>query len=54
MPRMPQLAPYFVLEGITNYIMKSLELFDDKTTIVTFEMPVTTRDIQMHNCILIN
>ena len=44
----------FVLEGITNYIMKCLELFDDKTIIVTFEMPVTTNAIQMDNRILIN
>ena len=31
----------FVLEEITNYILKNLEAFDDKTIIVTFEMPVT-------------
>ena len=44
----------FVLEGITNYILKNLESFDDKTIIVTFEMPVTTNEIKMDNCILIN
>jgi len=31
----------FILEGITNYILQSLNSFDDKTIIVTFEMPVT-------------
>jgi hypothetical protein len=41
-------------EGITTFIMKSLESFDDKTIIVTFDMPVTTNEIQMDNCILIN
>ena len=44
----------FVLEGITTFIMKSLESFDDKTIIVTFELPITTNEIQMDNCILIN
>jgi hypothetical protein len=44
----------FVLEGITNYILKNLDSFDDKTIIVTFEMPVTTNEIKMDNCILIN
>jgi hypothetical protein len=44
----------FVLEKITNYILKNLELFDDKTIIVTFEMPVTTNEIKMDSCILIN
>ncbi len=44
----------FVLEGITNFIMKSLESYDDKTIIVTFEMPVTTNVIKMDSCILIN
>ena len=34
-------ADKFVLEEISNHIMKSLESFDDKTIIVTFEMPVT-------------
>ena len=44
----------FVLEEITNYILKSLESYDGKTIIVTFELPVTTNDIKMDNCILIN
>jgi hypothetical protein len=44
----------FVLEGITNYILQNLESFDDKTIIVTFEMPVTTNEIKMDSCILIN
>jgi len=44
----------FVLEEITNYILKNLESFDDKTIIVTFEMPVTTNEIKMDSCILIN
>jgi hypothetical protein len=44
----------FVLEEITNYILKSLESFKDKTILVTFEMPVTTNEINMNNCILIN
>lgn len=44
----------FILEGITNFIMKSLESYDDKTIIVTFELPITTNEIQMDNCILIN
>jgi hypothetical protein len=44
----------FLLEEITNYILKELESFNDKTIIVTFEMPVTTNDIQMDSCILIN
>ncbi len=34
-------ADKFVLEEISNHIMKSLESFDDKTIIVTFEIPVT-------------
>ena len=34
-------ADKFVLEDISNYILKNLEWFDDKTIIVTFEMPVT-------------
>ena len=34
-------ADKFVLEEISNRIMKSLESFDDKTIIVTFEIPVT-------------
>ena len=44
----------FVLEEITNYIMKNLESFDGKTIIVTFELPITTNEIQMDSCILIN
>ena len=32
----------FVLDSITNYILRSLESFDGKTIIVTFEMPITT------------
>jgi len=44
----------FILEGITNFIMKSLESYDDKIIIVTFELPVTTNEIKMDNCILIN
>ena len=44
----------FVLEEITNFIMKSLESYDGKTIIVTFELPVTTNKIQMDSCILIN
>jgi hypothetical protein len=44
----------FVLEGITNYILKSLESYDDKTIIVTFEMPVTTNTIKLDNCDLFN
>jgi len=44
----------FILEGITNFILKSLESYDDKIIVVTFEMPVTTNEIKMDNCILIN
>ncbi|MDF2737314.1 MAG: hypothetical protein K0S93_1171 [Nitrososphaeraceae archaeon] len=44
----------FILEGITTFIMKSLESYDDKTIIVTFELPITTNEIPMDNCILIN
>jgi hypothetical protein len=44
----------FILEGITTFIMKSLESYDGKIIIVTFELPVTTNEIQMDNCILIN
>jgi hypothetical protein len=45
----------FILEGITNYILKNLDSFDDKTIIVTFEMPVmTTNTIKLENCNLIN
>ncbi|HZL23516.1 MAG TPA: hypothetical protein VFC05_09330 [Nitrososphaeraceae archaeon] len=44
----------FVLEEITNYILKNLEPYDGKTIIVTFELPMTTNEIKMDNCILIN
>jgi hypothetical protein len=44
----------FILEGITTFIMKSLESYDGKLIIVTFELPVTTNEIQMDKCILIN
>ena len=37
----------FVLEGITNYILQKLDSFDDKTIIVTFEMPVPTNTIKL-------
>ena len=36
----------FILEGITNFIMKSLEFYDGKIIIVTFELPVTTNEIK--------
>jgi hypothetical protein len=44
----------FILEEITKYIMNNLESFDGKTIIVTFELPITTNEIQMDSCILIN
>ena len=45
----------FILEGISSYILHSLESYNDKTIIVTFEMPVTTTNaIKMNNDILIN
>jgi hypothetical protein len=44
----------FILEGISSYILQSLEAYNDKTIIVTFEMPVTTNMIKMNNQILIN
>jgi hypothetical protein len=44
----------FVLEGITNFIMQSLEFYDGKTIIVTFEKPVTTQIINFDKCNLIN
>ena len=44
----------FVLEEITNFILKNLEAFNDKTIIVTFELPVTTNEIKMDSNILIN
>ena len=31
----------FILEGISSYILQSLESYNDKTIIVTFEKPVT-------------
>jgi hypothetical protein len=34
--------------------MKSLQCYDDKIIIVTFEMPVTTNEKEMDNFILIN
>ncbi len=43
----------FILEGISSYILKSLESYDDKTIIVTFEMPVTNT-IKLDNCDLFN
>jgi len=43
----------FVLDTITNYILKSLESFDVKTIIVIFEMPITTT-IKMESSNLIN
>ena len=44
----------FVLEEITNYILKSLESFHDKIIIVTFELPVTTKEIKINSRILLN
>ena len=44
----------FVLEGITNFIMKSLDFYDGKTIIVTFEKLVTTQIIKFDKCNLIN
>jgi hypothetical protein len=43
----------FILDSITNYILKSLESFDGKTIIVTFEMPITNT-IKMESFNLIN
>jgi hypothetical protein len=37
----------FVLEWITNYILQKMDSFDDKTIIVTFEMPVPTNTINL-------
>jgi hypothetical protein len=37
----------FILEGITNYILRNLDSFDDKTIIVTFEKPVQTNTIKL-------
>ena len=44
----------FVLEGITNYILQKMESFDDKTIIVTFEMPVPTNTIKLDTGNLFN
>jgi hypothetical protein len=45
----------FILEGISSYILHSLESYNDITIIVTFEIPVTTTNaIKMNNDILIN
>jgi hypothetical protein len=43
----------FVLDSITNYILQSLESFEGKTIIVTFEMPITTT-IKIESSNLIN
>jgi hypothetical protein len=43
----------FILEGITNYIVQSLDSFDDKTIIVTFEKPITNT-IKLDNGNLFN
>jgi hypothetical protein len=37
----------FILERITNYILRNLDSFDDKTIIVTFEKPVQTNTIKL-------
>jgi hypothetical protein len=44
----------FILEEITNYILKNLESFHYKTIIVTFELPVTTKEIKIDSGLLIN
>ena len=44
----------FILEGMTNFIMKSLESYDGKIIIVTFEKPVTAEIIKFGKCNLIN
>ena len=44
----------FILEEITNYILKNLESFHDKIIIVTFELPVTTKEIKIDSRILLN
>ena len=44
----------FVLEGITNYILQKLDSFDDKTIIVTLEMPVPTNTINLDTNNLFN
>ena len=43
----------FILEGITNFILQNLDSFDDKTIIVTFELPVASSNL-IDNYILIN
>ena len=43
----------FVLRNYKLYI-KNLESYDDKTIIVTFELPLTTNEIKFDNGILIN
>ena len=43
----------FVLDSITNHILKSLGSFDGKTIIVTFEMPITNT-IKIDSSNLIN
>ena len=43
----------FVLDSITNHKLKSLESFDGKTIIVTFEMPITNT-IKIDSSNLIN
>jgi hypothetical protein len=37
----------FILERITDYILRNLDSFDDKTIIVTFEKPVQTNTIKL-------
>jgi hypothetical protein len=44
----------FVLEQITNYILKNLESYNGKIIIVTFEMPVTSNKVKIDNGIIIN
>jgi hypothetical protein len=44
----------FILERITNYILRNLDSFDDKTIIVTFEKPVQTNTIKLDNGNLFN
>ena len=44
----------FILEEITNSILQSLDSFDDKTIIVTFEKPVQTNTIKMDTGNLFN
>ena len=42
-----------ILEGISSYILKNLGTYNDKTIIVTFEMPVTNT-LKIDNFKLIN